>query len=84
MMVGLAMATTVESTMIMKKPIIIAHSAFHGFSRRTSPGDRGVGVVICPHLVSAPDDAVSDYPGWGNLWPSRGPGSRKHRCSARV
>lgn len=31
MMVGLAMATMVESTMIMKKPIIIAHSGFHGF-----------------------------------------------------
>ncbi|BBZ42931.1 hypothetical protein MPRM_02120 [Mycobacterium parmense] len=31
MMVGLAIATMVESTMIMKKPIIIAHSAFHGF-----------------------------------------------------
>ena len=31
MMVGLAIATMVESTMIMKKPIIIAHSAFQGF-----------------------------------------------------
>ncbi len=47
MMVGLAMATMVASTMIMKKPIIIAHSAFQGFSRfhrlmkpvRLRPGD---------------------------------------------
>ncbi len=31
MMVGFAMATMVESTMIMKKPIIIAHSGFQGF-----------------------------------------------------
>ena len=31
MMVGLATATMVESIMIMKKPIIIAHSAFQGF-----------------------------------------------------
>ena len=34
MMVGLAMATMVESTMIMKKPIIIAQSACQGFSVR--------------------------------------------------
>jgi hypothetical protein len=31
MIVGFAMATMVESTMIMKKPIIIAQSAFQGF-----------------------------------------------------
>ncbi len=31
MMVGLAIETMVESNMIMKKPIIIADSAFHGF-----------------------------------------------------
>src|SRR5437868_1160521 len=31
MIVGLAMATMVESTMIMKKPIIIAQSVFQGF-----------------------------------------------------
>ena len=33
MMVGLAIATMVASTMIMKKPIIIAHNAFQGLSR---------------------------------------------------
>ena len=31
MIVGFAMATMVESTMITKKPIIIAQSAFQGF-----------------------------------------------------
>ena len=31
MMVGLAMATIVKSSMIMKKPTIIAHSACQGF-----------------------------------------------------
>ncbi|AFC42511.1 hypothetical protein OCU_12920 [Mycobacterium intracellulare ATCC 13950] len=30
-MVGFAIATMVESTMIMKKPIIIAQSGFQGF-----------------------------------------------------
>ena len=30
MMLGFATATIVESTRIMKKPTIIAHSAFHG------------------------------------------------------
>ncbi|CFR42221.1 Uncharacterised protein [Mycobacterium tuberculosis] len=33
MMVGFAMATTVESSMIMKKPTIIAHSAGQGFRK---------------------------------------------------
>jgi hypothetical protein len=60
MMVGLAMATMVESTMIMKKPIIIAHSASQGFPCGAAPGDRGAGVVICPHLISAPHDAAGD------------------------
>ncbi|WP_231748898.1 hypothetical protein [Mycobacterium sp. M26] len=32
MMLGLATATIVESTRIMKKPTIIAHSACHGFA----------------------------------------------------
>ena len=31
---GLATATMVASTRIMKKPTIIAHSAFHGFAGR--------------------------------------------------
>nr|BBX81124.1 hypothetical protein MFLOJ_49110 [Mycobacterium florentinum] len=37
MMVGLAIATMVESTMIMKNPIIIAQSACHGFPLLNGP-----------------------------------------------
>jgi hypothetical protein len=51
MMVGLATATMVESTMIMKKPIIIAHSAFQGFPELD--GDGGVAVLICPPRFSS-------------------------------
>ena len=49
MMVGLAIATMVASTMIMKKPIIIAHSAFQGlsrFHRLTKPAMFRPGIVI--------------------------------------
>src|ERR1700759_1417217 len=39
MMVGFAIATMVESTMIMKNPIIIAQSACHGFPLLSAPED---------------------------------------------
>jgi hypothetical protein len=47
----------VESIMIMKKPIIIAHSAFQGFpescarlshARQVAPGDDGCAVLNFP------------------------------------
>src|SRR6202008_4683964 len=49
MMVGLATATMVASTMIMKKPIIIAHSAFQGFVEC----DRFDGMVNFQRLVGS-------------------------------
>ena len=44
MIVGLATATIVASTRIMKKPTIMAHSAFHGFSGRADTLPCGLGV----------------------------------------
>jgi hypothetical protein len=46
MIVGLATATMVESTMIMKNPSIIAHSAAQGFPEKLSPVIRLVAVLI--------------------------------------
>jgi hypothetical protein len=40
--------------MIMKKPIIIAHSACQGFGGRACPGARDVGVVIYPTSFRLP------------------------------
>src|SRR5689334_1201541 len=60
MMVGFAIATMVESTMIMKKPIIIAHSGFHGFC------DCGELRVRNSHRLAAwagPDPAPPGLPG---------------------
>ena len=56
MMLGLATATMVESTRIMKKPTSMAHSAGHGLT-----GCPDAAVVIS-------GDAASRYPGevrWG-------------------
>ncbi len=54
MIVGLATATIVESSMIMKKPSIIAHSAAHGLPERLSPATRLVAVLICRTSIRPP------------------------------
>ena len=70
MMLGLATATIVESSKIMKKPTIIAHSACHGFRPSACfvagppPPDRrrAVAVVISsPHSTAF---AVASSPGY--------------------
>ncbi|BBZ51541.1 hypothetical protein MHEI_32580 [Mycobacterium heidelbergense] len=81
----------VESTMIMKKPIIIAQSACQGFAgraRRVPPGDRGVAVVMHPPrfsvrtVVSGPARSHSSRA--GHVAGARGPRRRKALHPVRV
>ena len=57
MMLGLATATMVESTRIMKKPTIMAHSAFHGFAGPRGGSAKltsGAGPAMLLVIVSTP------------------------------
>lgn len=49
MMLGLATATMVESTRIMKNPTTIAHSAGHGLPTPVSPDDGNSVLVVVTH-----------------------------------
>src|ERR1700712_605690 len=79
MIVGLATATMVESTMIMKKPSIIAHSAAQGFPEKPSPVTRLVAVLMyrtsfrLPRISRAGSSPhYSRCAAHCDLWPSRG------------
>ena len=57
MMLGLATATMVESTRIMKKPTIIAHNAFHGLAGPRGGSAKltsGAGPAMLLVIVSTP------------------------------